>query len=58
MKKIEDIENGKDYIATGTDGKKYKGTAKQIENIGIVFFTIVPDGVDLIDFEEEKGNDN
>ena len=54
MIKIENLENGKAYIATGTDGKKYKGTAKYIENIGIVFFTIMPYGVDLIEFEEES----
>lgn len=53
MKKFEELENGKEYIAKGTDGRKYEGKAKYFENIGMIFFCCHPQGVDLIEFEEK-----
>ncbi len=53
MKKFEELENGKEYIAKGTDGRKYKGTAKYFDNIGMIFFCCYPQGVKLIEFEEK-----
>ena len=40
MKKFEELENGKEYIAKGTDGRKYKGTAKYFDNIKTVNINI------------------
>lgn len=54
MNKIENLKNGKNYIAIGTDGNEYEGTAKYFEKLGMIFFTCVPEGVDLIDFKEVK----
>lgn len=53
MKKFGELESGKDYIATGTDGRKYEGTAKYFDNLGIIFFCCYPQGVDLVEFEEK-----
>ena len=54
MMGFEDLESGKSYIAAGTDGRKYEGTARYFEGLGMIFFCCCPQGVDLVGFEEES----
>ena len=48
---FEELEDGRDYIAIGDNGKEYNATAKVIDGIGMIVFCCYPHGVDLIGYK-------
>lgn len=58
MLEWKDLKDGQDYMATATDGKKYKGTYVNKYLPGGVFYTIMPEYTpdgrknELVSFEE------
>ena len=48
---FEELEDGRDYIAIGDNGKEYNATAKVIDGIGMIVFCCYPYGVDLIGYK-------
>ena len=49
---FEELEDGKDYIAIGDNGKEYEAKAKLFENIGMILFCVYPADVELIAYKE------
>ena len=49
---FEELEDGKDYIAIGDNGKEYEAKAKLFENIGMSLFCVYPADVELIAYKE------
>ena len=52
MLKFNELQNGKDYIAIGDNGKEYNGTFVDDYFPGGVFFCCYPDGVKLVGYRE------
>ena len=49
---FEELEDGKDYIAIGDNGKEYEAKAKLFENIGMILFCVYPADDELIAYKE------
>lgn len=54
MLKFNELQDGKDYIAVGDNGKEYEGTFVDDYIPGGVFYCIYPHGVNLVGFKEIK----
>lgn len=52
MLKFNELQNGKEHIAIGDNGREYKGTFVDDYFPGGVFFAVWPDGVELIGYRE------
>lgn len=52
MLKFNELQNGKEYIAIGDNGREYKGTFVDDYFPGGVFFCCYPDGVKLVGYRE------
>lgn len=49
---FEELEDGKNYIAIGNNGKEYEAKAKIFDNIGMILFCVYPAYVELIAYRE------
>lgn len=52
MLTFEELQDGKNYIAIGDNGKEYEATAKMFGNLGMILFCVYPSDVELVAYKE------